>query len=201
MPRDLMRHNIVQLEELFSVSRHDESTLQRLEDELRYRNVPRAVALLSEVQSALKVAEHMANSSEVMPTRQELRGELNHAVSTKPTAPITPQVKLPIDHSPPVATPVSPREAPNPTLAQKAFATDAVSSPRMSIEDAYKVLRATPGSTWESIEQARRQLVQQSHPELVASMTVEKRTLTQEEANKANSAYAILWQTRACRGD
>lgn len=42
MARLLMRHNIVELEQLFSVAKGDTKTLQTLEDELKHRNVPRA---------------------------------------------------------------------------------------------------------------------------------------------------------------
>jgi len=58
------------------------------------------------------------------------------------------------------------------------------------------VLKATPGSPWVSIEQTRRLLVQQAHPERVAAMSPDKRARVQAEARLANAAYALLRQVR-----
>ena len=69
----------------------------------------------------------------------------------------------------------------------------------MPLEDAYKVLKATPGTTWESIEQTRRTLVHQSHPSHLKTLSAEKRTQALAEATKVNVAYAALSQTR-CGG-
>jgi hypothetical protein len=65
-------------------------------------------------------------------------------------------------------------------------------SSSMSEGDAYKVLKASPTSTWESIEQTRRHLVQQAHPEHMAMLSPERRTQVQQEARRANEAYAVL---------
>jgi DnaJ-domain-containing protein 1 len=69
----------------------------------------------------------------------------------------------------------------------------------MPVEDAYKVLKATSGSTWESIEQTRRLLVQQSHPERLKAMTAERRSSALAEAKRVNAAYATLSRMR-CGG-
>ena len=52
----------------------------------------------------------------------------------------------------------------------------------MPVDDAYKLLKATPSSTWESIEQTRRELVQQASPARVSAMNAEKRAQLQAEA-------------------
>ena len=69
----------------------------------------------------------------------------------------------------------------------------------MPLDDAYKVLKATPGATWDSIEQTRRTLVQQSHPSRWKALNVEKRAQVLAEANRVNAAYAALSQAR-CGG-
>lgn len=61
--------------------------------------------------------------------------------------------------------------------------------PVISLSDAYKVLKATPGSSWESIELTRRQLVQLASP-VVASD--EKRQQLQCDAEKINAAYKVI---------
>jgi hypothetical protein len=51
---NLMSQNITELQDLFAASSADESVLMQIEDELRYRQAPRALALLVEVQRALR---------------------------------------------------------------------------------------------------------------------------------------------------
>lgn len=66
------------------------------------------------------------------------------------------------------------------------------STPTMSVADAYKVLKANPGTPWELIEQTRRELVQLAHPARLALINVEKRDHILAEAKLVNSAYSIL---------
>jgi DnaJ-class molecular chaperone len=66
----------------------------------------------------------------------------------------------------------------------------------MTVEDAYKILRATASSTWESIEQSRRQLVQKAHPDNVVGLSADKRTAIQSEAKRVNVAYNVLRQVK-----
>jgi hypothetical protein len=72
-------------------------------------------------------------------------------------------------------------------------------APAMPIEDAYRLLKATAGSTWESIEQVRRQLVQQAHPLRLQSMSPDRRAQALAEAKRTNAAYAVLSLAR-CGG-
>jgi hypothetical protein len=60
-------------------------------------------------------------------------------------------------------------------------------------------LKATPGSTWESIEQTRRLLVLASHPEKLKVLAEGKRSQVLAEASRVNAAYAVLSQAR-CAG-
>jgi DnaJ-domain-containing protein 1 len=66
----------------------------------------------------------------------------------------------------------------------------------MSAEAAYKVLKATPGTPWEVIEQTRRQLVEQANPSRIASLNSERRIQVQADAKRANAAYAVLRMAR-----
>jgi preprotein translocase subunit Sec63 len=68
--------------------------------------------------------------------------------------------------------------------------------PTMSVEDACKLLGVTTGAAWESVEKARRQLVQQSFPERVAAMTPVKRDQEIDAARRVNAAYAVLSHLR-----
>jgi hypothetical protein len=62
MARPLMQRGVAQLEELFAKSKTDPKVLSQLEHELQYRQVPRAVALLAEVQEAMHGATAAAAS-------------------------------------------------------------------------------------------------------------------------------------------
>jgi len=147
MYRPLMQRGIGDLEALFAKSKTDVEVLKQLKHELQYRQVPRAVALLADVQTAMK-----------------------GATSAKPG---------PID-----------------TDTRKTHTEAALS---ITVEDAYKLLKATSGSAWESIEQTRRQMVQQSHPARLKSMSLERRNQSLVEAKMVNAAYAALSQVRCSR--
>ena len=71
-----------------------------------------------------------------------------------------------------------------------------VSASTMPLKDAYKFLKATPGARWESLEQTRRTLVQQSRPSRWKTLRIEKRTQALAEARRVNAAYAALSQAR-----
>lgn len=50
-----------------------------------------------------------------------------------------------------------------PAISVASVAATPPAAPAMTLEEAHKVLKVSPGATWESIEQSRRQLVQQSN--------------------------------------
>ena len=149
MLRPLMQRGIGDLEALFAKAKADVGVLMQLEHELQYRQVPRAVALLAEVQAAM----HGTGSAAPAPIDKKVRG------------------------------------------AQRDTA------PSMPVEDAYKLLKATSGSAWESIEQTRRQLVQQSHPARLKSMSIERRNQALNDAKMVNAAYVVLSQARCSRSE
>lgn len=189
MQRPLMQHGVGQLEQMFAKAKADPKVLKQLEHELQYRQVPRAVALLAEVQAAMyggtpatpPVAAPPQQSTTApasAPAQSSLweRPPAAHLAATPPVA-----QPRPTSFRPPVAMPQSP---PLPT---------------MPLEDACKVLKTTPGATWESIEQTRRLLVQQSHPSLLKPLSNERRAQALADARRANAAYATL-QTARCGG-
>jgi len=193
-----MQHGVGQLEKLFDSSRGSQQELRQLENELQYRQVPRALALLQMVQAAMAaIVDAPREPTSQAPTTQpppalaharqaDLWGQspVLAAAPVTPPPPLAPRPKSPIKQAdaPSVAKPVA---APAPT---------------MPLEDAYKLLKATAGSTWESIEQTRRQLVQQAHPVRLKSMSVERRAQQLYEARRVNAAYAVLLTKRAGGG-
>lgn len=148
MPRPLIQHGVAQLEEMFANGKADAKLLKQLERELQYRQVPRAVTLLAKVQTA------MCGMGAASPP-------------ARPTVPISQQANL---GERPAARPAAATATPGCTVTVPVNpldpqpATNSMASPvAMPLEEAYKVLKATPGATWESIEHTRCTLVYQSH--------------------------------------
>ena len=189
MPRPLMQHGIGQLEELFAKGKTDPSVLEQLESELRYRQVPRAVTLLSQVQTAM----YGGSAARPAPTTASVP-------TTRPLFPAVPGTE-------PVVARVSPSRTVETTTAHAASApvTAARSEPTprpavaMPVAEAYKLLKATPSSTWESIEQTRREAVQQCHPERLKLFSPEKRCQVLSDAERTNDAYIVLSRDRCAR--
>lgn len=193
MARPLMQHGVLQLEEMFAKSKADQKVLKQLEHELQYRQVPRAVALLAEVQAAMyglspaPATATAANASAhtVAPAPQPDLWDTSSPPATRPPAPAQLHV----------AAPAAARPALAPATARPATPH----AQAMPLDDAYKLLKAMPGSTWESIEQTRRLLVQASHPERLRNVPESKRAQALADASRVNSAYASLSQER-CAG-
>ncbi|MBK8121120.1 MAG: J domain-containing protein [Sulfuritalea sp.] len=188
MLRPLMQHGVGKLEEMFATGKSDAKLLKQLEQELQYRQVPRAVALLAKVQAAMSGGA---------------------AVPQAPTVPASPPARAtgPISQQPdlwgrpaipPVSPPAAVRAAAPAVRAQEPLlvARTPASPLAMPLEEAYKVLKATPGATWDSIEQTRRALVNQLHPSRWKPLSAEKRAQAVAEAKRINAAYAALSQTR-----
>jgi hypothetical protein len=207
MPRPLMQHGVGQLEDMFGSCRGNLQVLRQLENELQHRQVPRALALLVKVQAAMAASgdgprEPPSRAPTAPPPPAPAPPKQPDLWGQTP-APVVPPARLP--PSPPVAvgpTLQPPRPAPSvrPADAPAAPKPAAPTAPTMPLEDAYKLLKATAGSTWESIEQTRRQLVQQAHPSRVESLSPERRAQALSEARRVNVAYAVLSTQRAVGG-
>lgn len=186
MARPLMQHGVGQLEELFAKSKADQRVLKQLEHELQHRQVPRAVALLAEVQATIQgLTPVPAPAPAITPPQPSLWDDRPLSTIQSPASPALLSI----------ATPVAARPAVEPATARSA--TPPI--PEMPLEDAYKLLKATSSSTWESIEQTRRILVQASHPEKLRALSDSKRSQALTEASRVNAAFAALSQAR-CTG-
>jgi hypothetical protein len=211
MSRSLMRHTIAELEQLFDALKTDPKTLKALEEELQHWQTPRAAALLAKVQGTLKILNGVksGSSSNTVPEptivsvpgtkdlnqQPDLWGTQSTSVRQVAPQPVVAQqevIRLG-NHSG------------QPSLEASAPAGDAGNGTNdtrgISIYEAYKILKATSCSAWEAIEQTRRQVVQQAHPEKVAMLNSEQRVRVQAEATRANKAYAVLRQFRTSTSD
>ena len=182
MPRPLMQQGVGQLEALFASSKANLKVLKQLEHELQFRQVPRALALLEQVQAAIPTA----------------------GTAPAPVTPVAPPVKQPELWPPPsAAQPMAPPPSAQRPPAQPAAPVSRPATvltprpgPSMTFDEACKVLKVSPTSPWQEVEQVRLQLVQLSHPTRVASMTPERRDQVRAEAKRVNSAYAVLSTAR-----
>lgn len=201
MKRTLMQLGIGALEEMFEASKTDAKVLRQLENELQHRQVPRAVALLEQVQLAMK---RLASSA--LPRGQdELPLEPPAAPAPVPVPPpperpapavvvVSAPVALPTPPSvpsqvrppavPPVAAPVPP------------VRVESAPIPALSFDDACKLLKVTAGAPWQEVELSRRKLVLLSHPRHVAGMAPERQEAVRDEARRVNAAYAVLSAAR-----
>ena len=190
MPRPLMQHGVGRLEEMFAEGKFDPKVLKLLELELQYRQVPRAVALLAEVQAAMYDGMP-ATSLVTAPARQPIRAPA--AAPEQPSLWERPPSAL---H---VAIPVATQPRPLvPAISPPVARPQSSPLPTMPLEEAFKVLKTTPGAAWESIEQMRRLTVQQSHPSLLKQLNDERRAQALIGARRVNAAYAVI-QAARCR--
>lgn len=201
MERPLRRHSIVELEQLLSSAIDDTNVLHALDEELKHRNVPRAVALSDKVRRALGVAKPSAKTpatpepvDKPAPGRPAQQGALWGEEPARPPEttgePAGAQAAKPAVMSLPAAPPITVPE----NVASVLETAEAV--PAMRVDEAYRVLKVTPGATWEVIEQTRRHLVQEAHPENVGKLSSERRAQVQAAAKRVNAAYAVIFAAR-----
>lgn len=201
MKRTLMQLGIGALEEMFEASKTDAKVLRQLENELMHRQVPRAVALLEQVQLAMK---RLATS--LLPRAQDELPLEPPAVPVPvpgppPPAPerIAPVVVVAASAPQPV-TPSAPQQA-RPPAADPVVAPQACVErapiPPVSLEDACKLLKVTMATPWQEVELVRRKLVLLSHPRHLVGMPQERQEAVRMEARRVNAAYAALSAARA----
>ncbi len=187
MSRPLIQYGVGQLEDLFARAKSDPKMLKQLEEELKHRTVPRAVTLLGEVQAALAGSKPAMTSTATQPPQP----------TASPTAQRAPSNVSDGVH---VAAPSKISERQGAVQATREHEVPAASpsqtEPAMSVEDAYNLLKSTPASTWESVEQMRRQFVQQSYPGLLRSLSPEKREQLLTASRRINAAYAKVREAR-----
>ena len=188
MSRPLMQHGVGQLEEMFATGKSDPKVLKHLELELQYRQVPRAIALLAEVQAAM-YGGTPATPAVASPAHQTARAPAR--------APVQPSLWERPPLALPAATPVATQPRPlAPAVSPPVARPQSSLLPTMPLEEACKVLKTTPRAAWESIEQTRCLNVQQSHPSLLKPLSDERRAQALTDAKRANAAYVVLQAAR-----
>lgn len=189
MSRPLSQHGVGDLEALFAKSKADAQVLRQLEDELKHRQTPRAVALLDKVRATLRGAQ---TPGYVVP--QFVRPVQAQLIETEPSpATPAPAVPRPAAQQPAARVAAAPETAENVAKARR----ETELQPVIPLQDAYKLLKVSPASPWEAIEQSRRQLVAASHPARLQSLGAERRAQVRNDAVRINAACAAIWRARS----
>jgi hypothetical protein len=181
MSRPLLKFQISDLEEMFAESPTDSALLDRLQHELKHRQTPRAAALFRKVKAA---------APRTVPATVTLVQPSEESAMSKPSITCGP-----------------PRSAGGESLSLTFPAPDMPPEPSQSLTgehasvptgvgQAYALLKISPGSSWESVELARRRLVQQASPACTATMSTRDRERLNKQAELANAAYALLAKQR-----
>jgi hypothetical protein len=190
MSRPLMQSRIQDLEDLFATSRAKLDVLRQLEHELQFRQVPRALTLLEQVQQAQASASTATGGATAagFPVRPMAATGQQLSLLETPTLVCAPQVS---GH-----TAVSGAQVPVPTT-MSAFPqpTAQTPAPAMSLDAAHKLLKVAPGAPWDAVELARRKVVQPSSP-LTKGVTTDQRAKFLATARLVNEAYAVLASAR-----
>lgn len=213
MNRPYLRYSIAQLEEMFPGVKSDEQILKALEQELKNRQVPRAQALLKEVQEMLAASKTStpSNSKTDLFSAKEKAQPLS-APAKRRAVPFNPRQEggwgsnFLLDRAlgnGDVST--EPSDASNERLTVKTAteqpkremsSSDADSTALMPLDEAYKTLRCSPSTSWEEIEKSRQKLVAQSNPARVAGLTPDQRAQALSGAKRVNLAYKTILAAR-----
>lgn len=210
--RPLIQNGIGALEAMFAESPADAKVLRSLQDELKHRQVPRAIALLQKVEKVLKsgsvpaadaelevMSPERASLTEILKRHRSLAADKQPALWTEndhdaPGVPANSAPTVPAKPAPSASAPVGPEPVlVSPPAEKPPLKTE---TPSMSVSEAYQRLQSTPGTAWEALEETRQRIVQQSHPENLAKVNDKKRIELVTEAKQANLAYEVIRKER-----
>jgi hypothetical protein len=198
MSRPYIQKTIVDLQQIFEVSKDNPAELKKLAAELSNRKVPKAVALAKKVADVLRGAK-----LEELKKDNELPPKGDPVVECQGCGQML-RIKLSAET----------REFSCPSCKAKFYASfsgrvlsvvfvkgSGKSEPKsddvpLTVEDAYKLFEADESTPWEQIELARRRLIQQYHPDKVATLGQKLRAVAEAEGKRINVAYAILREDR-----
>ena len=208
--RPHMRCGVPELKAMVALYKTDMNMLAQLEQELVHRQVPRAVELLAQVRATIASDCGSPGATQLQRTLQSFtpQGSLDLGPSLLPEPLEASEVERASSGTEAIAKPVAtnPFEPNKPASnvspqaaagAHEAKVTPIEAEPVvMTLSDAYKTLQANPGSSWESIEMLRRQLVQSSHPRRLEKVPKAQIKQVIQEARRVNAAYAMVANAR-----
>ena len=221
MQRRFQSVSIDLLIDLFNKSKADPQVLKHLEHELQFRRVPRAVALLADVEAALRA---LSTSQPGATAASSVAGAAQGDLWTDPPGPTSeaPTRTLPESSAsspgspglaaqdetapPPAVVPaqrvgaasqtlggVSPSQKPSLSVPRASTPTAA---PTMPLDEACGLLKVSATAPWLTVEQARRQAVLLAHPDLLEVQGTAQRERSLAHARRINEACLVLIHVR-----
>lgn len=184
--RPLMQHSGKLLKEMFTKSKADMTALEQLEHELRFRQVPSALLLLSEVQAILLGRKDNGDSvlTRASPSQAVPQQQVQQLLFAKPTAPAVTQFE-PKRMQTQGSSPIMAKPSVVVSLPPQTNST-------ISVADACKVLNTTLEATWESLEQTRRLMVEKLSPSKISLLSADERAQALVKARLINEAHKVL---------
>lgn len=157
--------------------------------------------------SIIELRKRFEDSPDDAEVLAQLADELQHR-STASSAALLEEVRA-VLKSPPIPPPLplfpaegaaAPRlGAPPQAAAPLERKAPEAPPPVISLIDAYRLLKASPSSTWEPIEQQRRQQVQAASPTRIKGYSAQERSGALAQARLVNAAYAVISQARTAK--
>jgi DnaJ-domain-containing protein 1 len=199
MARIYIQKSIFELQEMFEVSKTNHGELKKIAAELKHRQVPKATALAKKVHEA--IAALAENAEQTKLTKQtEAVPEQRQIVNCK----CGQRLRLPAevdnrDYTCPKCKTIFSASFNNGILTvvfEKEQKPPPDDSAPLSLEDAYRLFDADKGTAWESIEQMRRRLLQQYHPDKVAALGPKLRVVAEAEGKRINVAFTMVRKSR-----
>lgn len=191
MSRPFMQNGVDLLQETRTIDNVVPDILEEMERGVQRPNEPRSGAVLVKIHATVG-----SSTSGVRPLTRVASQAWTVAAADEPALLVEyPLVRV----SAPLLMPamMQPQPSPMTRVLLNALTQEPVSLPLpISVDDACQLLNVTPGSPWESIEQARRGLVMQAHPSNVATLSPNKRARALAEAARVNAAYFKLFTLR-----
>lgn len=209
--RPYFRKAIGELDALFAAAAADPDELKRLSEELTHRHVPKAVNLLARVKKAIEAIK--AGQEPPKQDNSTQNTEKQAAPSSEEPTHITTSCKVCAQKLRVLLT-TGTFSCPACKTEFKAtfedgvfalvFAHPAKESPQAkglddeptTLGGAYALFEANEATSWEFIEGKRRKLLQQYHPDKVASLGPKLRAMAEAEGKRINVAYALIRQAR-----
>ena len=163
--------------------------LRQLEHELQFRQVPRALMLLEQVQQA-QASASTATGRATAAGSPGLPMAATEQLSLLETSTFVRASRV-RDH-----TAVSGAQLPvSPPMSAFPQRSAQRPAPTMTLDAAHRLLKVPPGAPWEAVELARRKAVQPSSP-LTKGVPADQRATFLASARQTNAAYAVLAAAR-----
>ena len=207
LDRPYIQKTIDEPEGMFEAAKSRPSELAKLLSELKHRTVPRATALQEKVKAAMDGGKKLNSESDSVRQDPPKTEQVTKIIECQQCG-----QKLRVQLSPDERSQCCPSCKAEFTASfrdgilsvtfkkrqQSGSSTDSAKDQlQVTLEDAYRLFNADPGTLWEEIELARRRLIQQYHPDKVAALGPKLRAVAEVEGKRINIAFDLIRKHRS----